>query len=747
MLTLPAPQAVPVPLLLQDDDDLGLRNHLETIYDKRWLLVKIALVAGLLGAIYTYTAKPVYQANMLIHVEEGSQRESKNILGELSTLFDVKTATPSEMELLQSRLVVSRAIDNLQLYVTAQPDYFPIVGKLVADNNKGLSTPGLLGYGGYAWGGEKIDVSLFEVPQPMENLPFQITAMGKGEYRLTNQDQDVQAIGKIGSATKIDTPKGPILLTVSQLEGKPGARFTLKRTSRLNVIEDVQKALVIAEQGKQSGIIGVSLRRPDPKVASSILNEIGNEYIRQNLARKLEESEKSLSFLNTQLPALKVQLEDAEAKYNQFRNSKGTVNLDEEERISLQQAAAAKTRRIELQQKKTELLVRFMPGHPAVDGVDQQMREINDEIKAIAAHIKSMPLLEQEVLRLSRDVKVKTDLYTALSNTAQQLRLITIAKVGNVRLVDPAMTPEKSVAAAPGKVIGIATLVGLLLGMLFVFMRKWLAGGIDDPQRIEKVLGVPVYATIPHSRKQEEYFRRLQKGAPQMPLLAKESSGDMAIESLRGFRTALQHSMPRMRNNILMVTGPTPGMGKTFVSVNLAAVIAMTGKRVLLIDADFRNGQLHQYFGRRREGGLSDFIEGSKALDQIMHRNVVDNLDFISTGRIPLNPSELLLRPSFAELLKTLSNQYDLIMVDASPIMVAADAMIIGAHAGAIYILARAGVTTNEEIQDGVKRMRHAGLSVEGVLFNDMKLRPGNYGYGYKYGKYRDTLYPGLANA
>lgn len=739
MTDLPVQQ--PIPIIMQDEDEIGLANYLDTLHDKRWFIAKIALVAGLLGAIYSFSAKPVYEANMLIHVEEGSQKESKNILGEMATLFDVKTATPSEMELLHSRLVVSRAIDNLRLYIDAQPAHFPLFGKWIADRNKSLSTPGLFGLGGYAWGSEKIEVQQFDVPTSMQNQPFSVISTGNGGYQLLRKDGNVNVVGKVGTKLEIDTEKGPVTLMVAQLDAKPGARFTLKRASRLDAIEDVQTSMVIAEQGKLSGIIGISLRRPDPKIASGVLNEIGHEYIRQNLARKLEESEKSLAFLDTQLPALKVQLEEAEAKYNQFRNSNGTVDLAEEEKISLQQAAAAKAKRIELQQRRTELLVRFTPDHPAVAGIDTQMREINGELKTTTAHIKTLPLLEQEVLRLNRDVKVKTDLYTALSNTAQQLRLITIAKVGNVRLVDPAMIPEKPVAPNRPKIIAITTLIGLLFGILTVFIRKSLAGGIDDPQEIEELLGVPVYASIPHSAKQEEFYKRIDDHSSLVPLLAKESSADVAIESLRSFRSALQFSMAGLKSNIVMITGPTPGMGKTFVSVNLAAVVAMTGKRVLVIDADFRNGHLHRYFDRGRDGGLADYISGGKRLDQIMHRSVMENLDFISTGRIPSNPSELLLRSNFGELLTFLSPQYDLILIDAPPILAASDTVIIGAHVGAIYVMARAGVTRASEIQDAVKRMKQAGLPVRGVLFNDLKLRAGRYGYGSKYGKVREIQY------
>ncbi len=742
LIQQPAPMHMqPVPTIMQDDNEPELSSYLNVLFDNRWLIATIALAITLLGAAYAFMAKPVYEANMLIHVEEDSPKEAKNILGEMGSLFDVKTAATAEMELVRSRLVVSRAIDNLRLYIDARPKYFPVIGKWIAGNNRQLSSPGLLGMGGYVWGAEKIDVSTFNVPDSLLNRDFVLTAEGDGQFRVTEKESNIVLKGTAGTLLNYETSKGPIELKIDQLAANPGAQFSLRRTSRLALIESVQKNLEVAEQGKQSGIIGVKLEGTDPQAVNSVLTEISKEYVRQNTSRKTEEADKSLAFLNKQLPELKTQLEAAEARYNQFRNQHGTIDLGEEAKLSLQQSSAAKAKRIELEQKKTELLTRFTVNHPIVMGVDAQLREINTELRTVTDHIKTLPTLEQEVVRLQRDVKVNTDLYTALANTAQQLKMITVAKMSNVRLVDAPMLPEKPVSPNRPKVIAIAFMLGLFLGVVVAFIKKALHGGIDDPVEIEKMLGVPVYATIPHSKMQKELFDQVSRKSPKLPLLARISSMDVAVEALRNFRTALQFSMSHSKNNIVLMTGPTAGMGKSFVSANLAAVMASTGKRVLLIDADFRNGHLHRYFDLGRQDGLVDAISGSKRLEQIIHREVIENVDFIATGTLPSNPSELLLRPNLGTLLSALSSLYDVVLIDGTPILAVSDTLIIGAHAGAIYILTRAGVTTPGEIAESIKRLSQAGLSAKGVLFNDLTLRPGRYGYGYKYGKYRQVQY------
>lgn len=734
-------QSVPHSTQVDDEEEFGFVTYLNILFDYRWLIVKIALAVTLLGIAYAFMAKPLYEANLLIHVEEERRNESKNIMGEMAALVDVKTAATSEMELLHSRLVVSRAVDNLKLYINSHPKYFPVVGALIASQNQQLSTPGLFDYGGYAWGAEKINVAIFNVPDAMLNREFVIKTDSNGQYWLIDSQQNLEWRGQVGATLNVETDNGNIELRVEQLAAKPGAEFLLSRSSKLTTIENVQKSMTITEQGKESGIIAVTLQGTDPKIVNLTLSEIEREYMRQNLARKTEEAEKSLSFLNKQLPELKQQLQQSEAKYNQFRNTHGTIDLNEEAKISLQQSAAAKTKLLDLQQKKAELLTQFTDQHPLVIGLNNQIRAMGVEINTVAAHIKQLPMLEQEVLSLNRDIKVNSDLYSALLNTSQQLRLITVGTVSNVRMVDVPMMPEKPVSPNRRMIIAVAVLLGLFLGVVSAFIKKSLRGTIDDPQEIEKMLGVPVYASIPHSNMQKELLEEATGKSKKLPLLARVSSTDIAIEGLRNFRAAVQFSLSRSKNNIVLIAGPTAGMGKTFVSVNLAAIMAASGKKVLLIDADFRNGHLHRYFDLGRQNGLSDYISGTNRLDQIIHRGVIENMDFISTGGLPPNPSELLLHPNFGGLLESLSSKYDLVLIDATPILPVADTLIIGTHANSIYLVTRAGITTPGEISESVKRLNQAGLVPKGVVFNDMVVKPGRYGYGYTYGKYRHTQY------
>jgi tyrosine-protein kinase Etk/Wzc len=264
--------------------------------------------------------------------------------------------------------------------------------------------------------------------------------------------------------------------------------------------------------------------------------------------------------------------------------------------------------------------------------------------------------------------------------------------------------------------LGMVT--GLFLGALLAFASRALRGGIDDPERIEALLGErTVHATIPHSRSQDRLRRQARKQAPL--LLAQAAPDDAAAESLRAFRAALQFVLPHSRNNVVSCLGATPRVGASFVTVNLALLLAAGGRRTLLIDADLREGRLHDHFGTDRGGGVADCLAGALAPHLAVRHNVAEHLDFMPCGGTVPQQGELLQHRRIASLLEALSARYDVVLMTAPPVLVAADALIIGAHAGAVFLVARAGLTTEAQLNEAVKRLNHAGIAPHGVVFND----------------------------
>jgi tyrosine-protein kinase Etk/Wzc len=723
------------------DEEPELSSYLTIFYEQKWLIAAITFLVLLAGSAYALLASPVYEANVLVHVEEENPKESKNFLTESGSMFNMKTSASAEIELFQSRLVISKAVDKLNLDISAEPDYLPVIGKWLSKYSEHIPQPGWIQAKGYAWGAEKIRIEEFRVPDEFLNREFSVIAVEGNRYRIVEPISKFASSGNVGEAMRFMLPSGPFELLISEIQASPDMRFILKRVSRQVLIDDMLKRMQVTEQGKQSGIIRATLQGKDPVMVNSILGEVATAYISQNSRRKTQEADAALTFLEKQLPEMKNQLNLSEARYSQFRNQNSTIDLGEEAKISLQQSSALKTRKIELDQRRIELLTRFMPEHPIVKGVDTQLAEVTAEMRKLAGHIKTLPQTEQELVRLSRDVKVNTELYTAVLNTARQLKLTTVAKTSNVRLIDMPLMPEIPVAPNRVRIVGISALAGLMLGILSAFIRNSLQKVINNPSEIEHIMGMPVYATIPHSKMQADLQANADPGSTQPPLLASALPMDVAIESLRTFRTVLQYTMSNLSGKIVLITGPTAGTGKSFVSANLAALIGSGGKRVLLIDGDLRNGHLHVSLGQTRHMGLSEVIIGTHRFPDVVFREVLPNVDFLSTGTLSGASSELLMRPVLPALLATLEEQYDVILIDSAPVLSVSDTVILGMHASAIYLLTQAGVTTADDVVESLKRLMQAGLSVNGVLLNGVHLRGKRYGYGYGYGAYWQTKY------
>lgn len=735
------PVVAPQPVALPDDDEINLIEYWDILVDNRWLILAVLALALAAGGAYSVVARPVYQTNLLIQVED-SAGSAKSFLGEAASLFDVKTPAAAEIEIIRSRLIVGQAVDNTALYVEARPRYIPFIGNWMARKAKTLSDPGFLGMSGYVSGTESIAVESFVVPPALEGERFRITAQGGGAYTLAHPELASPATGKVGQPLTVTSPDGPITLTVSQLEGTAGAEFNLTRRSRLDVIEELQEQLKLTEKGRQSGVIDVSMQSTDPVQLTVVLNEIGRQYVRQNIERKAAEAQKTLSFLEAQLPQFKKQLDNAEEAYSKYRNQQGTVALDEEAKVVLNRSAELQAKVLEAQQKRREAEARFTAEHPIVRTLDGQIAAYNREISVLNARVKGMPAVQQDAIRLERDVKVNNELYQSLRNSALQLQLVREGKVGNVRLIDEAAVPEDPVKPKASIIMGLAAVLGLLGGIVLALGRNAIFRGIKDPQEIEAHTGLNVYSTIPLSDGQYGLARKVREKEKGLHLLAMTNPHDPAIESLRSLRTALQFGMLEAANNRVLITGPTPGVGKSFVAANFAALMAAAGKRVLLIDADMRKGYLNQYFGIPRNDGLSELVAGTLPAAQAVRRQILPNLDLLTTGQIPPNPAELMQSAAMAQVLQATSPHYDLVIIDTPPVLAAADTAAIAPYVGTLLMVTRADQTHLGELVESAKRLAQAGKTITGVLFNAMDLTRRHYGsYGYKYGRYRYRNY------
>ena len=719
-----------------DNDDIDLMGLLGTLLDHKWLIAGVTGAFMVAGVAYALLATPVYQATALIQVE--AKKNDPLGFSDISSMLGKESPSATEIELIKSRKNIGAAVDNLKLDIEVEPNHFPLLGEFMArrfkpDAQTPVATP-LLGMNSYAWGGEELKIS--ELVLPAELLGKQLTLVSgePGTFTLLDDDDNLLVKGQVGKA--ID--ENGIKLLVEKLQANPGTTFSVVRQPRLTTIMGYQKALDISERGKESGMIGMALEDTDPAAAIKTLNEIARLYVQQNIERTSAEAAQSLGFLKDQLPQVRKDLEKAENALNAFQIRSKSIDISLEAKAILDQIVALDTSISTLKLQQAEMDRKFTPQHPAYRALMGQLAELTAKQNRLAKQVEGLPSTQQELLSLTRDLKVSTEIYTQLLNKSQELDVMRAGAVGNVRLIDTAdvdmrfpVKPKKTL------IVLIATLLGAFLAIAYVLFRKALNRGVQNPDDIEK-LGLPVYASIPFSslQKVEDEKSPGGRGTRATPLLASSHPTDLAIEGLRSLRTSLHFAMLEADNNRLMISGPSPKVGKSFVSSNLAAVIAQSGQRVLLVDVDMRKGYIHKMFGIPVENGLSDVLAKRCDLSTAIHKTEVENLDVIGRGQIPPNPSELLMHKNFTEFLEQVSANYDQVILDTPPFLAVTDAAIVGRQSGTNLIVTRFELNPAREVELTMRRFAQNGIDLKGAIFNGVEKRASaKYGYG-AYGYY-----------
>lgn len=710
------------------DDEINLGEIFATLLEYKWLIVAVTFSSLLLGAAYLYVATPVYQADALLQVDDKKGGGGLTALKELQPLLGDSTSVAAQLEILQSRMILGRVVDKLKLDIVAVPGYFPVIGKAKARRYAGtdLADP-LFGLSSYAWGGEQIKVETLEVPRVLTNKQLTLVAGKTGNYQVFDEDDNKLLEGQVGQPAASRDMK----LFVSQLTARPGTRFQLVKLLQQDAIDALQQQYTVKERAKQSGIIEVTLKHADTLLLPMILDEVINGYVRQNVEYHSAEAEKTLKFLDSQLPTLKAQMDNATAAFNAYRQSKGSVDLALETQGVLTSIVDIDKETVKLQQQRDELRQQFTSEHPRMQSIDSQIARLKGMRAQLDSSVARLPVTQQTALRLQRDVEVSTKLYTDLLNSAQQLRVSKEGTVGEARIIDAAMVDSKPVSPKGALIIAVSFILGLLLSVMVIWVIRSLRVMVEDPDKIEKQIGLPVYATIPHSKTEVSLAHDIKTGKKKGELLAIDYPEDDAVESLRSLRTTIHFALLDADKGSLLITGPSPGIGKSFISKNLGAVLAQSGKRVAIIDADLRKGHIHREFGMQREIGVSEYVSGTASLGEIVKPTSVPGLSVVTTGQRPPNPSELLMHAHFGELLEQLGDLFDILIVDAPPILAVSDAAIIGRHTGATLMVARAGKHPIREIEQAVKRLNQAGVQVKGFVFNDMDTVRQRYRYGY----------------
>lgn len=698
----------------QDSDEIDLGRIVGELFDHRKLIIAVTGVVTFFALLYVLLATPVYQANALIQIE---QKQGNAILNSLSQMLpDSQPQSAPEISLLQSRMILGKTIDDLNLQYKIEEKHFPFIGA-------GLSRL-------FSGNDNSIDVKKIHIPNNGdETQEITLKILDAKNYQVDIDSETVS--GTVGTVLN----KNGFSILVEQINAEPGTNFLIKYETKLKKIDDLQKKFNVTDQGKDTGMLSLTLTGEDPKLIREILNNISQNYLAQNVERQAAQDAKSLDFLNEQLPKVRGDLDLAEDKLNNYRKQKDSVDLTMEAKSILDQIVNVDNQLNSLTFREAEVSQLYTKEHPTYKALMEKKKTLQDEKAKLSKRVSSMPSTQQEVLRLSRDVESGRAIYLQLLNRQQELNIAKSSAIGNVRIIDQAITEPKPIQPKSLLIVAAGVFLGLFISVGIVLVKVYLRRGIESPEQLEE-MGINVYASIPVSEWLTKNSNKIKlKNNESEKLLTIENPADLAVEAIRSLRTSLHFAMMEAKNNVLMISGASPNAGKTFISTNLSATIASTGKKVLFIDADLRKGYVHKMLGGKNVNGLSEILSGQSSVENVIENIPAASFDYIGRGQIPPNPAELLMHPRFESLLVWASKNYELVIIDTPPILAVTDAAIIGRYAGTTLLVARFEENTAKEIAVSVKRFEQSGVIVRGCILNGVVKKASSY-YGYGYNHY-----------
>ncbi|EPL0743469.1 MULTISPECIES: polysaccharide biosynthesis tyrosine autokinase [Morganellaceae] len=678
-------------------DLLALFKILKSSYLKIGFFTLFFIV---IGAAYSFLATPIYQANATLQYDKMSQVSLLDQMSDVMPFANNNSQADSEIEVIKSRMVLGKTVADLNLDIHTAP----------------------AGFFDRLWGDKaSVVISLYSLPEHLIGEPAILTYLGENRYALHIDNQTVE--GKVGELLKQDE----ISLLVSSINAEAGQEFTLSKDARYSTIENLRNTLTIAEVGKGTGIINLAIKGTDKAENVQILNSIIQNYVDQNTERKKEVTNNTLLFLDEYLPKVKTKLDNYENQLNAFRKKNESIDLSLEAKSALDSALQVEEKLNELTFKEVEIQQLYTRNHPAYQSLLDKRQQLLREKEKISKNIQKLPNTQQQIVRLTRDVESEQAIYNQLVAKQQELSVLNSGITADVRIIDSAESQPNAVAPKKSLILVLATILGFIVGCAYVIAREFFNNKIKGTEDID-ALGVNVYATIPFSN----YEKKLIAAGNKRPL-ALENPADTAVEAIRSLRTSVYFSVMNQGNNLVMISSASPGVGKSFVTSNMAVVLANAGKKVLLIDTDLRKGRIHKAFGLSNKTGLSEYLAQQDITQPTIHHGVIENLDVICRGKNVTHSSELLMGERFKHLLDTVKGQYDIVVIDTAPILAITDSAIIGKYVGTSLLIAYYGVNTVKDIELSLKRFKQNDIEITGVILNGIDAKSDDYNYVYEY--------------
>lgn len=694
-------------------DGFGLRSAVEAVL-RRGLLMAVVFGTVMAGALaVAWLSAPVYRADTVLRIDS-ARRDSVLPLpsGADRTLVDgARGSVTAEQSLLSSRELL-----------------LPVIAATGADIGQGLAWR----EGGLPAGGRHgIEVTALQLPPSHRGQPLTLV-VSDGRWALSDALGRPLADGPLGVPRHFTLGGAPAQISVRGPSDGPALRLTLRQREPLDAFEDVGKRLRVTELARDSGVLRLSFEDDSAERAAGLLNALVQRYLEENVRRKAEEGERALAFVEAQLPPMKARLEAAErALADHLQRTQALAPVAENEAL-LRQRGDLQRQLVDLQVRRDQLSQNLTPEHPELAAVLRQLGTVRAAIDRLGASSSRLPDHGRESARLQRVVQAETQLYTTTLQHAQQLRLAGGSWLPNAVQLDKAMVPREPVRPKTGVVLSIGAALGLVLSVAAALLARALQPTIDPLRGLRDRATPPTLAMIPDSPAQRrlmadalDHSERDESSLPELGthrLLARTAPDDPAVETVRSVFLALLARERQAATKVVVLTAPDTGTGKAFVAANLAAVMAESGRRVLLVDADARHPGLHRLVGMDgRAQGLTDLLAHPRAIGALIHHHASADFDVLLPGTRRRRRGPPLLSPTMEPLLQELRARYDHVVINAAPVLKGPEAVFIGRLADLALLVVRPEQSDVQECRQAVQRLAQGGVRIEGLLFNGVR--------------------------
>jgi len=747
-------------------EEVHLTDYLNVIMRRRriFLLSFLALFMGV--ALYTFMMKPIYEASATLHVKDDKKGGKSGLLGDLA-LLNSANPVDSEIEILKSRTNAAEVVKRLHLNWN------------ISKKSKGLS----------------VAIAEFDSTQSQPEYTVELT--GADTFSVKPLEGNLVQ-GRVGQLLRTDS----LTLLIKEIKGQAGDSFKLKLRPLNRTAEGLRKRFKVSEVGKKTNIIKITYRDINPNKARDVVNTLVQAYLDQTLSFKTEEASRTVSFVEEQLKGTRLDLDQSEKNLQTYKTNSGVVKLDaeaqelvkklsdiEKERasVNLQRkqvefalAALLDARRkgmvyspavfrddaligtmanrlTELEVQRRALVSENTENHPQVKAIQAQIDQVQKKIQATLetykqnltkqeitiqqqldqyeAKMRKLPEAERDLARLSRFSKVNADIYMFLLQKHEEARIVKASTISNINVVDPAITPDLPVKPQKRKNLMLGLLVGLMFGVGAAFFMDYLDDTIKDEDEAKRALGWPHLAMIPGIEGAGDPGQPITRASR---LVVQHKPKSPVAEAFRGLRTAIHFSSLRRDTKVVMITSSFPGEGKSTVAANLALTFAQAGNKVILVDCDLRRPSMNTIFEQPRNPGVTEVLAGDVPLAEALHTTDVENISLLTAGTIPPNPAELLCSESMRELLAGLRETYDIVIIDAPPVIPVTDAPLLTAFTDMVVVVVESGRIPLKAAQRMKELLQSVQAPVAGFVLNDRtSLFSDTYGYygkGY-YGK------------